>query len=75
MPSKSDSSLSIAPKPSVVWRLMVEAPTLEVRMMIVLRKSILRPSESVIMPSSRIWSNRFITSGWAFSISSNSTTE
>src|SRR5205814_2917473 len=44
-------------------------------MMIVFRKSILRPSESVILPSSRICKSRCITSGCAFSISSNSTTE
>ena len=43
-------------------------------MMIVLRKSILRASESVILPSSRIWRSRCITSGCAFSISSKSTT-
>ena len=59
----------------MVWRLIEAAPTLEVMMMIVLRKSILRPSESVMVPSSRIWSSRFITSGWAFSTSSKSTTE
>ena len=38
-------------------------------------RSTRRPWESVTMPSSRICSRMFHTSGWAFSISSNSTTE
>ena len=41
----------------------------------VLRKSTDRPCESVSRPSSRICSSVLKTSGWAFSISSNSTTE
>ena len=43
-------------------------------MMTVLRKSTLRPLASVRCPSSRIWSRMLNTSGWAFSISSSSTT-
>ena len=41
----------------------------------VLRKSTERPWLSVRRPSSRIWRSVLNTSGWAFSISSNSTTE
>ncbi len=44
-------------------------------MMIVLRKSTRRPEPSVRCPSSKIWSMASKTSGWAFSISSKSTTE
>ncbi len=44
-------------------------------MMTVFLKSTDRPCESVSRPSSRIWSRMLKTSGWAFSISSNSTTE
>jgi hypothetical protein len=40
----------VRPKPIVVCRLKISAPTFDVMMMIVLRKSILRPSESVILP-------------------------
>src|SRR5947209_514483 len=43
-------------------------------MMIVLRKSTVRPSESVRRPSSRIWSNNWMTSGCAFSTSSKTRT-
>ena len=38
-------------------------------------KSTVRPWASVSRPSSRICSRALNTSGWAFSISSNSTTE
>ena len=44
-------------------------------MMIVFLKSTRLPRESVMKPSSRIWSNILKTSGWAFSISSSRTTE
>src|SRR6266852_2104506 len=50
-------------------------PMFDVMMSTVLRKSTVRPCESVRRPSSRIWSNTLKTSGCAFSISSNSTTE
>ncbi len=50
-------------------------PRLVVRMITVLRKSTLRPCASVSAPSSRICSSVSRTSGWAFSISSNRTTE
>ena len=46
----------------------------EVMMMIVLRKSTVRPWPSVSLPSSSTWSSTLNTSGCAFSISSNSTT-
>jgi hypothetical protein len=49
-------------------------PTFEVMMMTVLRKSTVRPWPSVSRPSSSNWSKVLNTSGWAFSISSNSTT-
>ena len=47
----------------------------EVMMTTVLRKFTVRPCESVSRPSSRICSSVLNTSAWAFSISSNSTTE
>ncbi|MCY1246293.1 hypothetical protein D9M72_595120 [compost metagenome] len=50
-------------------------PILEVMMMTVLRKSMVRPCESVIRPSSSTCSKVLKMSGWAFSTSSNSTTE
>ena len=62
-------------KPMVVFFLMMSEPTFEVSRMMVLRKSTTRPVLSVSLPSSRIWSSMFITSGWAFSISSKSTTQ
>ena len=49
-------------------------PRLDVMISTVLRKSTERPWASVRRPSSRIWSSVLNTSGWAFSISSNSTT-
>src|ERR1700680_874030 len=54
---------AIAPKPMAVWRLTNSAPTFEVMMIIVFRKSIFWPRLSVILPSSRIWSRRCVTSG------------
>src|ERR1700738_4963040 len=50
-------------------------PRLEVMMITVFLKSTVRPCESVRRPSSRICSSVLNTSGWAFSISSKSTTE
>ena len=50
------------------------APALDVMMIRVLRKSTSRPLLSVRRPSSRTWSRMLNTSGWAFSISSRSTT-
>ncbi len=50
-------------------------PMLEVMMMMQFLKSTVRPLPSVRRPSSRIWSNALKTSGCAFSISSNRTTE
>ena len=55
-------------------RYIQKAPMLEVMMRIVFLKSTVRPWESVMRPSSRTWSSTLNTSGWAFSISSNSTT-
>ena len=51
------------------------APMFEVMITIALRKSTVRPWASVSRPSSRIWSRMLKTSGWAFSISSSSSTE
>ena len=51
------------------------APTLFVTMSGVFLKSTMRPLESVRRPSSRISSIMLNTSGWAFSISSNRTTD
>ena len=62
-------------KPSVTSRLMMSAPTLEVMMMMVLRKSTLRPLASDRLPSSMICSSMLKASGWAFSISSKRITE
>ena len=62
-------------KPSVVGAEISRAPTLDVMMMTVLRKSTVRPWASVRRPSSKICSKMLNTSGCAFSISSNSTTE
>ena len=62
-------------KPSVVVVVMSRAPTFDVMMMTVLRKSTVRPWASVRRPSSRICSRMLNTSGCAFSISSKSTTE
>ena len=47
----------------------------EVMTITVLRKSTVRPWPSVSRPSSSTCSSRLNTSGWAFSISSNSTIE
>ncbi len=65
----SSSSFTEWPKPTVLsfWSL----PALEVMMMTVFSKLTVRPWESVTLPSSRIWSSTFSTSGCAFSISSN----
>src|SRR6184192_4204487 len=59
------------------YRLLLQQLSADVRvmMMIVFRKSIFRPNESVILPSSKICKRRCITSGCAFSISSKRTTE
>ncbi len=54
--------------------MMADEPTFEVRMMMVLRKSMGRPSASSISPLSNTWKNISSTSGWAFSTSSSSTT-
>ena len=63
---------SVRPKP--VRAVRSEEPALEVMQITVLEKSTVRPCASLILPSSRICSRMFITSGWAFSISSNRTT-
>ncbi len=57
-------------EPSRIW-----LPALEVMTMMVFSKDTTRPWASVILPSSRICSRMFSTSGWAFSISSSSTME
>ncbi len=70
----SGVSLELKPRrvPAVV-RLL--APMLLVMTMTAFLKSTVRPWESVIRPSSRIWRRMFHTSSWAFSISSKRTTE
>ena len=74
--SLSDSpACSSVEKPSVVGCAISRAPTFDVMMMTALRKSTVRPCASVKRPSSKIWSRMLNTSGCAFSISSNSTTE
>ena len=50
-------------------------PRLEVMISTTLAKSTVRPWPSVMRPSSINWSSTSKTSGWAFSISSSSTTE
>ena len=68
------SSLAEAAKPIPGPFCMSRVPRFEVMMMMVFLKSTLWPCESVRCPSSRICSSVLNTSGWAFSISSNSTT-
>jgi len=51
------------------------APTFEVIIITAFLKFTVLPCASVNLPSSRICNNIFITSGWAFSISSNNITE
>ena len=62
-----------------VWRStprrILAEPMLEVRTMIVLRKSTFSPRESVISPSSNMASMRSKMAGWAFSASSKRTIE
>ena len=74
--SDSFSPFSLPSKPRrAASAVMFLAPTLEVMTIMVFLKSTFRPWESVTIPSSRICSRMFHTSSWAFSISSNSTTE
>ena len=62
-------------KPMRPFFSMKRAPMLEVMMMIVFLKSMVLPRPSVRWPSSNTCSSTLKTSGWAFSISSRSTTE
>ena len=62
-------------KPSSTSCVIFSAPRLLVKMIIVCRKLTVRPLESVNCPSSRICKSILSTSGCAFSISSNNTTE
>src|SRR5690606_37482071 len=62
-------------KPTYLLRLNASAPTLDVRMSTVLRKSTVLPLESVKRPSSSTCSKILNTSGCAFSISSSNITE
>ena len=68
-------SLSVALPTKPREPLLVLLPALVVMMMTVFSKLTVRPWASVMRPSSRICSRMFMTSGWAFSISSKSTTE
>src|SRR6202042_950410 len=54
---------------------MSRVPRFVVMMITVFLKSTVRPCASVRRPSSRICSSELKMSGWAFSISSNRTTE
>ncbi len=54
---------------------MVVAPTFDDMIIMVFLKSTVLPLESVSLPSSNICNSILNTSGWAFSISSNKTTE
>ena len=62
-------------KPRLGCFLMADAPTLEVIIIMALRKSTFAPLASESCPSSRIWSKMLNVSGWAFSISSKTTIE
>ena len=61
-------------KPMPVFLAISEAPMFDVMITMALRKSTVRPWASVSRPSSRICSRMLKTSGWAFSISSSSST-
>ena len=63
------------PNPTETPLEMSLVPRFVVMMMTVFLKSTTRPWASVRRPSSRIWSSELKMSGWAFSISSKSTTE
>src|SRR3954452_13116969 len=70
------ASAVLLPNPSGPRRpTMSSDPRLLVMMITVLRKSTVRPCESVSRPSSSTCNRVLKTSGWAFSISSKSTTE
>jgi hypothetical protein len=58
--------------PAMAW--IIGEPMLLVMMITVFLKSTVRPWPSVRRPSSSTCSSTLNTSGWAFSISSNSTT-
>ena len=62
-------------KPGDVRLPMKLVPRFDVMMRMVFLKSTTCPTESDSRPSSSTWSSMLNTSGWAFSISSNSTTE
>ena len=72
--TRSRASGSISPS-EVTPSSRYSEPMFEVMMITVLRKSTVRPCASVSLPSSRTCSSVLNTSGCAFSISSNSTTE
>ncbi len=69
------SPVPFARKPSAPSLFSIFCARLLVMMMIVLRKSTVRPFASDSRPSSKICSRMLKTSGWAFSISSSRTTE
>ena len=62
-------------KPMRPFFSMKRAPMFDVMMMMAFLKSMVLPRPSVRWPSSNTWSSTLNTSGWAFSISSRSTTE
>ena len=65
----------VVPKPTLASCAISRAPTFDVMMITVLRKSTVLPWLSVRRPSSNTCSRILKMSGCAFSISSNSTTE
>jgi hypothetical protein len=78
-PAEGDDLVEPVEELGSKWRLTVasswSAPMLLVMRMTVLAKSAVRPCASVSRPASSTWSSVLKTSGWAFSLSSSSTTE
>ena len=70
----STSSICSRIPSSTIGPVIRSEPTFEVMIRIVLVKLTVRPWPSVSRPSSMIWRRTLKTSGWAFSISSSSTT-
>jgi len=66
---------SLEVKPMRPFFSMKRAPMLEVMITMAFLKSMVLPRPSVRCPSSKTWRSTLKTSGWAFSISSRSTTE
>ena len=69
------NSSSLFENPNFLFSTISLAPMFDVIMIIEFLKLTFLPWLSVKIPSSKIWSNKFKTSGCAFSISSKSITE